>query len=278
MLDLNEDEVAALNDEEAAVDLASVVRPDDIKALKQKFVAKVPTEQDKFMLLLERYANLLFALFTEECTFFKCVIRIIKSLKEYSRNARSRLSLSTKSSILWVIHKQSRRFAIGEITILEEFSHMHSQLQAKVSAYSHAETPKELIDNSKTEKPEKRKNEDKHPQIPLMDKKRFKPDRTPSGGGNNANRWHQKLREVLGNPLKTAGFPNFLAIMKYCHANPEEVYSRWSNKCAPNAFFGRCTLGMACRKDHSFPTDNEVEKILTITKKLQDNPAGIKQG
>ena len=279
LLDLNEDEVAALNEDEAAVDLASVVRPDDIKALKQKFIAKVPTEQDKFMLLLERYANLLFALFTAECTFYKCVIRIIKSLKEYSRNARARLSLTTKASILWVVHKQSRRFSIGETTILEEFSHMHSQLQAKVSGYSHAETPKELIENSKTEKPDKRKNDDKPPP-PNHDKKRFKPDRIPSGGGGggNVNKWHQKLREVLGPPLKTAGFPNFLAIMKYCNTNPEEVYSRWSNKCAPNAFFGRCSLGMSCRKDHSFPSESEVEKIITVTKKLQDNPSGIRQG
>jgi hypothetical protein len=277
LLDLNEDEVAALNDDEAAVDLASVVRPDDIKALKQKFIAKVPTDQEKFMLLLERYANLLFALFTDECPFYKCVLRVIRSLKEYSRNARARLSLTTKASILWVIHKQSRRFAIGEVTVLEEFSHMHSQLQAKVSAYSHAETPKELIDNSKTEKPEKRKLEDKVPQPPPGDNKRAKP-RVPPSGGNNSNRWHQRLREVLGTPLRTAGYPTFLAVMKYCNANPEEVYSRWSNKCAPNAFFGRCTLGMACRKDHSFPSETEVDKIIEITKKLQENPSGIKQG
>ena len=171
LLDPNEDEVAALNDDQAAINLASVVQPDDSKALKQKFVAKVPTEQDKFMLLLECYANLLVALFTAECTFFKCVICIIKSLKEYSRNARSRLSLSTKSSILWVIHKQSRRFAIGETTVLEKFSHMHSQLQAKVSAYSHAETPKELmIDKSKTDKLEKRKQDEKHHPQPPQDR------------------------------------------------------------------------------------------------------------
>jgi hypothetical protein len=46
--------------------------------------------------------------------------------------------------------------------------HMHLQLQAKVSAYSHAETPKELIDNSKMDRPEdKRKQEDKnHPVLP----------------------------------------------------------------------------------------------------------------
>lgn len=182
------------------MDLASVVRPDDIKALKQKFIAKVPTDQEKFMLLLERYANLLCSLFTEECPFFLCVLRVIRSLKEYSRNARARISLTTKASILWVIHKQSRRFSIGEVTVLEEFSHMHSQLQAKVSAYSHAETPKELIDNSKTERPEKRKAEEKPNPAPPSDNKRAKP-RLPPSGGNNSNRWHQRLRDVLGVPL-----------------------------------------------------------------------------
>ena len=67
-------------------------------------------------------------------------------------------------------------------------------------------------------------------------------------------------------------------IMRYCGTNAEDVYSRWSNKCAPNAFFGRCQKGMSCRKSHAQASDIDIEKILELTKKIRLNPQGITQG
>ncbi len=66
--------------------------------------------------------------------------------------------------------------------------------------------------------------------------------------------------------------------MKYCGTNASDVYHLYSKKCAPNAFFGRCTNGKDCTKDHSPAKASDVEKILELTKKFQDDPSGITRG
>ena len=88
MLDLSVDEVADTNDNGKALTLASSITVLDIKAAKkctQAFL--VPTTSDKFLLLLQQYANLLFAPFSSECSLFQCVVRIINAIKAYSCKA-----------------------------------------------------------------------------------------------------------------------------------------------------------------------------------------------
>ena len=201
--------------------------------------------------------------------------RVITALRSYSHNARSKMAMSTKASILWVVLKQSRRFAVGEMGVLQEFEEMHRSLSAKLASFSHAETPHQLYE----EPPQLDKRKPDHQEERnLLKKPRFpqKPN-TPYGGHNN-NTWHPKLREVLGPHLKSTHYPTFTAIMKYCNANPEDIYPRFSSKCGPNAFFGRCQKGLNCSKDHSLPSDNEIEKILDMTKKFRLNPNGIQRG
>jgi hypothetical protein len=243
--------------------------------IKTKTKATVPPTPEKFMLLLKKYANLLFALFSADCTLFQCMQRVITALRSYSHSAREKMTNSTKASILWVILKQSRRFAIGEMGILQEFEEMHRSLAAKLASFSHAETPHQLLEE--THELDKRKPEP--PQQPFdpnpYKKPRIKP---PNFSGHNANTWHPKLREVLGPHLKNTNYPTFTSILKYCNGNPEDIYPRFSTKCGPNAFFGRCMKGLNCTKDHSLPSDNEVEKILDMTKKFRLNPNGINRG
>ncbi len=61
-------------------------------------------------------------------------------------------------------------------------------------------------------------------------------------------------------------------------AASKDVYHLYSKKCAPNAFFGRCTQGKDCTKDHSPAKASDVEKILELTKKFQEDPSGITRG
>ena len=74
MLDLSVDEVADINDDDEALTLASSVTILDIKNAKKRTQASVPATSDKFLLLLQQYANLLFALFSPECPLFQCVV------------------------------------------------------------------------------------------------------------------------------------------------------------------------------------------------------------
>jgi hypothetical protein len=138
VLDLDEDEFAHINYAEDAIEQASSVTLADIASFRKKVQPKVPTTADEFMLLLKRYANLLFALFSRECPLFQCVVTVINALKDYSRAARELMSTWTRASILWIILLQSRTFALGNDTILAEFATIQASLSAKVGVIHHA--------------------------------------------------------------------------------------------------------------------------------------------
>ena len=274
LLDLSEDEVAVINDEDDAFGTASHITVAQIKAIKTRSKATVPATQEKFMLLLKRYANLLFALFSGECTLFRCMVRVITALRAYSYNAREKMPPSMKASILWVILKQSRRFAIGEMGILQEFDEMHRCLASKLASFPHAETPSQLYEDTLNTDSNKRKT-DINPAQPT-DAKKHKPQL--NSNGHNRNTWHPKLRQALTVPLKASGYPSYTAILKYCNTGTEDLYDRFHPKCGPNAFFGRCIRGMNCPKDHSLPSDDDVEKIMDMTKVFRLNPTGMHKG
>ena len=272
VVDFTEDEVAALNDADENIGQASHVTPGDIKALKSKFKPKVPDTSEKFIVLLKTFANLIFALFSIDSPLFQYLQTVIKALREYSPRAREAMQLSTKASILWVILKQSRLFAIGETAVLAEFQEVQRILNAKSAAYNHAETPHELIEVSNASD-RKRKKDDKSKNSNSNDgqNKQIKPTK-------NANCWHPKMKAALERPLQVANHPSFLSIFQYCGTNPDDVCARWESRCAPNLFFGKCFYGDKCRKEHVFAKEYEIPKMLKLVDKFVQKPLGLRQG
>jgi hypothetical protein len=276
VLDLTEDEVAAINDEDDALQAASHVTWEQMKAVKRKNIATVPETSEKFLRLLRRFGNWLFAGWSEQSPLFRCTSQIIKDLLAYSPAARDKLSMSTKASILWVLHKQCRQFAVGEMGIIAEFAEMQRTIAAKNASYNHAETPSELWQQKK--KDQKRK--DAPPTDTTKDNNKKQKDTTkiPQHFGTNKNTWHPKLREKLAGPLRTTNYPTFTAIKNYCNFDPDDILGATSKLCGPNAFFGRCNKGLNCLKMHNWPSDAQADKILEVTKKFQTAPEGILQG
>jgi hypothetical protein len=271
LLDLNEDEVADLNADDEAVALASSVTPNELKALKLRQKAIVPSSSEKFLLLLMSYANLLYALFGADCPLFLCVVRLVTAYKAFSRSAREKMSTLTRGSILWVLLKQSRQFAIGEMDILQEFKGMHEMLANKMLGFTHAETPNELITNSTPTPPGSKRK----PTDPPLSKNKPTDIKKPR---LNPNTWHAKLKSTLEPAMQASGNPGFLQIMKYCEQDLNEVYKLFGDKCAPNVCFGQCSRGKECPRQHTLPNDAQVAKVLEITKKFLDNPTGILRG
>ena len=103
MLDLNEDQVALLNDEQDLLKTASLVSISDLRVQRNKIKISILAEAKKFMVMLKRYANLLYAVFTETCPLFEALLEVICTLREFSREARKRMTMSTKGSILWIL-------------------------------------------------------------------------------------------------------------------------------------------------------------------------------
>lgn len=63
----------------------------------------IPVASEDFLLLLKRFANLVFALFFSQSPLYKYTREIINTLKAYSREARKKMSLHTKGSIVWIV-------------------------------------------------------------------------------------------------------------------------------------------------------------------------------
>jgi hypothetical protein len=275
VVDLNEDEVAQLNADDEALALASAVTASDLLARNKKRKASVPKTAEAFLLMLLRYTNLLFALFSADCPLYKCMVQVVTAIKAFSRSAREQMSQTTKASILWVILKQSRHFAIGQMDVLQEFRGMHESLAYKTLGFSHAETPAALLVDKVKASDKKRKpdaGDTAKPAAPGAEAKKPKP------AGTNENRWHPKIKEALQPGLRAANNPGFLQVMTYCEQDPTALYPIFGRKCVPNCFFGTCYRGRECPRDHSNPTEEQIEKILSITKKFRDNPTGLLQG
>ena len=200
---------------------------------------KVPETAEDFVLLLKRYANLLVALFLVSCPLYKCVKTVIDALKAFSKQAKDNLSERSKAAILWIILLQIRVFAMGDTTILVEFSLMQANLASKQGSIMHAELPTELLMQGTKKKL-------KHEREPLKEDgtipKKLK--------GTNPNSWNPKLKAKLGQALYKARCLSFTQIMRFCGTDAEEVLPRDGATCTPNAFFGRCHKGDKCTKEH----------------------------
>ena len=268
VLDLDEDEVARLNYDADALHTASHTTVEDILRLRKKATAKVPETAELFILTLRTFANLLYALFSKECPFLKCVLQIITAIKQFSRKAREAMSITTKASILWVILLQGRQFATGQMDILAEFSALHSNLTAKQANIYHAKVPAELL---KIKQPlsKKRTQEESIPDRTSDDIKKVK---------LNHNTWHPKIKAAMLPAMKQYKYPKFLQILNYCSVDANDMYQKFGDKCTPNVMFGTCYTRGACKRDHSLPSDKEVDDILFYTKKFCDLPNDFKAG
>ena len=202
------------------------------------------------------------------------MLEVIRALREYSREARKRMTLSTKGSILWILLLQARQFALGEVNLLCEFTTMHEDLRAKRASILHSEMPSELITNSEPEQPYQGRSKNP-PTNHVIDV-----DVSPKKAKlmTNKSTWNPKLRDALTAPLTTAGQPSFTKIMQFCKKDAYGIFPKGSPICAPNAFFGTCFLGEKCTKKHTLATEAQVPTILNLLAAFIKNPEKIKLG
>jgi hypothetical protein len=235
-LDLDEDEVAKLNYDDDAFNAASHTTVDDILKLQCKARAKVPESAETFMLTLRTFANLLFALFSKDCPYLKCVTVVINAIKQFSRKAREAMSITTKVSILWVILLQGRQFATGEMSILVEFVQLQTNLNAKQANITHAEVPTELLHQPAPL--QKKQHTDEGLSSPVLPLGGAGGDNKKTKVISNPNTWHPRLKAKLGPALKITGYPRFMQVLNFCKIDPKYFYDKLGDRCTPNTLFG----------------------------------------
>jgi hypothetical protein len=198
------------------------------------------------MLTLCTFANLLFALFSKDCPYLKCVIEVISAIKQFSRKAREAMSITTKASILWVILLQGRQFATREMTILAEFVQLQTNLNAKQVNITQAEVPTKIL-HHKTPLNKKHCTDEglSPPALPLGVPS--DDDKKPKVV-SNPNTWHPRLKAKLGPALRATGYPKFMQVLNFCQIDPKHFYNKLGDRCTPNTIFGNCFSKGACQR------------------------------
>ena len=123
-IEMDGDRVAQINEDDDDLAKASLVTIKDLKDFKRKMSPTVPTDDASFMKLLKTFGNAAFATFSKDSAQFTSAKLVITVLRQYSKGARESFSQRTRASILWILLLQSRHFAIGEMTMLAEFTTM----------------------------------------------------------------------------------------------------------------------------------------------------------
>jgi hypothetical protein len=277
MVDLSEDDVALMQQDYDDLTNASSVSPSEYRAARAKLVAKTPEDGDSFMLMLKRYVNFLFALFQGASPLYKLVKGIVDALREYSPNARSKLTVDVKSAILWIILLQARRFAqgkmIGETPCLGEFIHMSNLVKAKsYEMISHIEVPTDLLRPSKKRSGAAKTVDTTNKTVTDADPFPKKGKATPQ-----IQPYSQELKKIFDQPMKDANYPGINRICEYCAVSKEAIIPNMGrDDCIQYLLTGNCKYGKQCKFHHKTATKAQVIGITAKLDRFLKDPSGIK--
>ena len=285
MIDLTLDDIAIMTNDDQDLSSASQISPADIRAARTKTRATVPTSGDDLMLMLKRYANLIFALFTSQSPLFKELHLVIKALKAFSYNARKNLPHHTRATILWILLIQSRQFAKGQMDPddrdqrLGEFINMKHHLLAKSCAgLSHADLPDQLNTDPSRQKdtPGKRDFEkmlqgtaDTYSSRASKATKQTKPDALPA--------YHTDFINDLREARKSALWPNINAMCKHCGVTRDALVPACDPKttCYRHILYNACD-GNTCPYKHHPMTKSQIDAVRANLHKFLKDPLELK--
>ena len=280
MVDLTEDDIAEMT--QASTDLANATSVSilDHKASRSKIIAAIPTDAHGFVLMLKRYTNLLFALFSAQSPLYIQMYGIVKALREYSMTARENVSHEEITCILWIILLQSRWFAQGKMVgtnaCLGEFTHMVNLIKAKHCAgITHDEVPsKLLLHHSSGSK------------CPAADTGRgLRHDQAPPDEMTTTSKKKQRLNHSHSNELveffkdvdAAAGKPSLKRICEYCGITPEQLVPDLAQDDYRNHLVtGRCRFGATCKFHHRTANKKQIAAIMAKLQGYKTNLLGLK--
>ena len=269
MMDLTEEDVAIMREDFEDMAAATTLTAADYKAARSKLKAVVPDTAEDFLLMLRRFANLLFALFSSQCPLYKELHALIAGIKALSPNARSKFTKETKATMLWIVLLQSRRFSqgkmVGEDACLWEFTHLQLCIKQKTCQHlTHMELPSELLAS-----PTKRK-ETNSPTAP------DKPTKTPRLDDPERPPQNALLKAAFEQPLKDANYPSFQKVCEFCGITKSQLLpSADSKDCKQFLLTGKCKY-RNCKFQHRAATDAEAKEVITKLKRFIDDPLALK--
>ena len=277
LIDLTDEDVALMVEDDEDLYKATAVSAAEVKAARAKIKAKTPATAEEFMLMLKRFTNLLFALFSSQSPMYKQMYAVVKALREYSPNARAQLSHDVKTSVLWIILLQARRFAQGKMTgqqaCLGEFTNMVNQIQAKnCAAITHIEVPTELLEGGRKRKQDTEQNvpgPGQRGSTPKPPKKQ----RVQQPHNTDLAAFFNKKR------MADAGNPPLGRICAYCGITKEQLLPDLPRTdCRQFLIMGTCMFGDRCKFNHCTATTAQAKTIMEKLDRFDKDPLGMAQG
>ena len=240
--------------------------------------ATTPTSFDDLLKRIKRFGNFLFAIFGNNSPLFMQVEDIIGDLEEYQEVARATMTRTTMTSILWILHIQSRRYAAGLMispnALLPEFVTMCNHIKTKMPI-QHGDVPTALLstrqhvpkpnprnpNDSKasrdTENPNKkqRTEEEEKDYWQVIDRSKF---------------YHPKLKKAMEPFLKWFKLPMIKSLCGASRCSINDLFPTRKKLCLKTQFFGKCYKH--CTFEHTLIRDDEASKIITLLDKVIKDP------
>jgi hypothetical protein len=277
---MTEAEVDTHNEMANAIEQATQTTVTDIKATKMKAIA--PSTHAGLVLILKRFANLLFAPFGQDSPLFDAMTTLIDDLEDFNDTARENFTKKSIATVLWITHLQARHFAggqmVGENAVLAEFQYMTNAICMKQQV-EHGEVPTELyrLESQGKGGASRMSNNNNPPGVTDPNTPREKKQKTDSAGGMvNRDCYHPLIKQKL-EPIFNQ-FPKKPLIRNMCTKAGTTQFKLFPNRsrdfCIKAQIHGQCNAN--CRFQHVRITDDEAKKALEELKPIIANPNLLK--
>jgi hypothetical protein len=269
------DDINALDSD---INAATSVSTSDIK--KTKLLLVEVDNYSELMRYLKEYANLIAVLFTERCPLWCTLDDLIDSLMDYTEEERASLQRASCNAILWIIMRQSRSFAAGDMVEPDDVLPEYGEMMMAI-------TVRRKIEFLGLPPSMKRKPEE---MLQAEQAKKHRGNNGGNGGGHNNNNnnnkkappeftdkgvQHPKLAQAF-ETIKTQNRvpPQIFRLCEACDTKHHLLFPNRPGMCAKAQIFGACPKD--CKHTHIKISDNEAEAVIRKLKKALDNPGQFK--
>jgi hypothetical protein len=266
---LTEVEIDSHNEHADAVDAASMTTVKDVSG--NKLVAKVPQSFDPLVKHIQRYVNLLFALFGPQSPLLLALDDVIDALDDYNDTARESMSLRSFATILWVIMLQSRHFAAGKMegntAFLPAFTNMTNCIRIAAPIINGMVPPS--LYTSKTIAT-KRTNESTRDMETPKKHKTTETNKTPMQTVHRPEIYNDKLKVAMKPFTSRERLPIVGVLCAAAKTRSNELFPSRKQICIRSQLWGQCNN--RCNFEHIKLPQAEIDHVITLLKPAITNP------
>ena len=290
MIDFTLEDIAVMGSDAQDLKGATHVTASDLRTARKKIKATVPKNGTDLMLMLKRYANFIFALFTSESPLYKELATIIRSYRKITANARTNFPHNVRATLPWIILLQSRVFAEGEMATsadtdevvgcLGEFVNLKNSIMGRtLTSIAHDDLPDQLKADPMQNSVTAGKRNLAAVQPPLAALTPGEPPKKTPRDQPVRQGFNKAMEALLGEAVKKADFPSVQRMCQFCGVTRENLLPDFNCKvdCLQFCLFGKCSFHQRCKYNHRFASKQQVQAVRTKLKRFLDDPAAMKE-